>query len=62
VFHLSIGAALMLVWAGLIEAFISQYHEPVLPYSAKIAFGLMELTLLIWFFARGGRRPDKTRE
>ncbi|MCK5205237.1 MAG: stage II sporulation protein M, partial [Desulfobacterales bacterium] len=26
------GVALMLVWAGIIEAFFSQYHEPVMPY------------------------------
>ncbi len=62
VFHLSMGSAVMLVWAGLIEAFISQYHEPVLPYSAKIAFGLIELALLAWFFARAGRRAQNTRE
>ena len=62
VFTLSAGAALMLIWAGLIEAFISQYHEPVLPYSGKIAFGLIELILLAWFFARSGRRPRKTRQ
>jgi len=55
VFTLSVGAAVMLVWAGLIEAFVSQYHEPVLPYSVKIAFGLIELALLIWFFARSGQ-------
>lgn len=57
VLTLSIGAAVMLVWAGLIESFVSQYHEPVLPYSAKIAFGFIELALLIWFFARSGRKP-----
>jgi uncharacterized membrane protein SpoIIM required for sporulation len=62
VFHLSAGAALMLVWAGLIEAFISQYHEPVLPYSVKIAFGLAEFVLLAWFFARAGRKPKETLE
>lgn len=62
VFHLSMGAALMLVWAGLIEAFISQYHEPVLPYSAKIAFGLVEAGLLAWFLARAGRKIGKTAE
>jgi len=56
VFTLSLGAAVMLVWAGLIESFISQYHEPVLPYNAKIAFGLIELALLAWFFARAGRK------
>lgn len=55
VFTLSAGAAVMLIWAGLIESFISQYHEPVLPYNAKIAFGLIELVLLAWFLARSGQ-------
>ncbi len=59
VFHLSMGAALMLVWAGLIEACISQYHEPVLPYAFKIIFGFVELLLLGWFFARAGRHATK---
>src|ERR1051326_5450529 len=36
---LSFGFAILLVWAGLIEAFLSQYHQPVVPYDAKIAFG-----------------------
>ncbi len=49
------GAALMLVWAGLIESYISQYHEPVLPYAAKIAFGLVELAVLVCFYALAGR-------
>lgn len=50
------GVALMLVWAGLIEAFFSQYHEPVLPYWVKIAFGLVELILLISFLGLCGRK------
>ncbi|PCJ63041.1 MAG: hypothetical protein COA79_02705 [Planctomycetota bacterium] len=41
------GTAIMLVWAGLIESFLSQYHEPTLPYSFKIGFGIIEFTLLI---------------
>jgi len=49
------GLALLLVWAGLVEAFFSQYHEPVLPYSLKIGFGLLELALLFFFLARAGR-------
>ncbi|HAM72208.1 MAG TPA: hypothetical protein DCM86_11250 [Verrucomicrobiales bacterium] len=54
------GVALMLVWAGLIEAFFSQFHEPVLPYSAKIAFGLLELGGLIAYLSRGGMgRPGE---
>jgi uncharacterized membrane protein SpoIIM required for sporulation len=49
------GFTVMLVWAGIIEAFISQYHYPVLPYSWKIAFGLVELTVLTLFLTRAGR-------
>lgn len=57
VYTLSMGAALMLVWAGLIESFISQYHAPVLPYSTKIGFALVELALLSCFFAKAGIKP-----
>ena len=53
------GVALMLVWAGIIEAFFSQYHEPVIPYAGKIGFGMLELLMLILFFALSGKkRPD----
>ncbi len=48
------GVAMMLVWAGLIEAFFSQYHEPILPYWLKISFGVCELTLLIFYLSRSG--------
>jgi uncharacterized membrane protein SpoIIM required for sporulation len=48
------GVAVLLVWAGFVEAFLSQYHEPVIPYSAKIAFGLVELILLCLFLAKSG--------
>lgn len=50
------GMAVMLVWAGIIEAFVSQYHQPVLPYGLKIAFGSVELALLIAYFTWAGRR------
>ena len=49
------GTAVMLIWAGIIEAVFSQYHEPLLPYSVKIAFGCVELLLLILFLAGAGR-------
>jgi len=52
------GAAVMLVWAGCVEAFLSQYHEPVIPYAAKITFGLVELTLLAVFLARSGKQNE----
>lgn len=53
------GVAVLLVWAGIIEAFFSQYHEPVLPYAVKIAFGLVQLILLCVFLWRGGRKSSK---
>lgn len=49
------GCAIFLVWAGFVESFLSQYHEPVVPYVAKIAFGLLELTLLIVFLSQAGK-------
>jgi uncharacterized membrane protein SpoIIM required for sporulation len=48
------GVGLMLIWAGFIEAFLSQYHEPVIPYSVKIAFGCVELVLLFLFLGKSG--------
>lgn len=53
------GVALLLVWAGFVEAFLSQYHEPVLPYEAKIGFGSVELLLLILFLSRSGRKAPE---
>lgn len=53
------GVALMLVWAGIIEAFLSQYHKPVLPYGLKIAFGLIELGALTVFLSRSGRARER---
>ena len=45
----------MLVWAGLIEAFLSQHHGPHL-YPWKISFGVIELVILVAFLAFAGRR------
>lgn len=53
------GLALMLVWAGLVESFLSQYHEPVIPYGLKISFGLAEAALLTLFLTRSGRAVEK---
>jgi len=49
------GIASMLIWAGIIEAFFSQYHEPVIPYAVKIGFGTLELILLVLFLTRSGK-------
>ena len=45
----------LLIWAGIVEAFVSQYHQPVLPYGLKIAFGLCELAALSFFLGWAGR-------
>jgi uncharacterized membrane protein SpoIIM required for sporulation len=54
------GVGVMLVWAGFVEAFLSQYHEPVIPYEVKIAFGFAELILLFLFLAKSGadKKPE----
>ena len=54
------GVAIMLVWAGFIEAFLSQYHEPVIPYDVKIAFGCVELILLYVFLSKSGVKSADT--
>lgn len=53
---LVIGAAILLVWAGIIESFFSQYHEPYLPYSVKIGFGATQLAALYFYLFFVGRR------
>ena len=57
---LIMGVALLLIWAGFVESFLSQYHEPILPYSIKIGFGLVELILLVWFLWKSGTAEDGT--
>ncbi len=52
------GVGVLLIWAGFVESFFSQYHEPVVPYAAKIAFGLLELLGLVLFLWKSG---SKTR-
>ena len=48
------GVFVLLIWAAFIEAFLSQYHQPVIPYWSKILFGLVELFALIWFLSFSG--------
>ncbi len=52
---IAMGAAAMLVWAGIVEAFVSQYHQPVLPDGLKIGFGVLEMAALTIFLSRVGR-------
>lgn len=49
---------LLLIWAGIVEAFFSQYHEPLIPYALKIGFGTVELVLLFLYLSRAGRLTD----
>jgi uncharacterized membrane protein SpoIIM required for sporulation len=58
---LMFGVAVLLVWAGFVESFLSQYHEPVIPYDVKIGFGCIELTLLILFLSMSGRGNEEGR-
>jgi uncharacterized membrane protein SpoIIM required for sporulation len=53
------GAGVLLIWAGVIESFLSQYHQPVISYSMKIAFGVVELAALTLFLARSGWASEK---
>ena len=55
---LILGMSLLLIWAGIIEAFFSQYHEPVIPYALKIAFGTLELVALTLYLSRSGTSPS----
>jgi uncharacterized membrane protein SpoIIM required for sporulation len=54
------GLAIMLIWAGIVEAFFSQYHEPIIPYNAKIIWGVIELIALIFFFGLSGKSQEKS--
>jgi uncharacterized membrane protein SpoIIM required for sporulation len=53
------GFGVLLVWAGFVEAFLSQYHEPVIPYSFKICFGVLQLLLLAAYLAKSGQTNSK---
>ena len=52
------GLAMMLVWAGIMEAFFSQHHAPVLPYGFKVAVAAAELLLLTIYLLLIGRRES----
>ena len=58
--NLIFGVAVLLIWAGIIEAFFSQYHEPVIPYWVKITFGSIQLLLLTLFLMRSGVAPTSS--
>ena len=53
------GLAMMLVWAGLMEAFFSQRYAPVLPYGFKVVVGAAELALLTIYLLLIGRTDPR---
>lgn len=56
---LILGCAALLVWAGLVESFLSQTHAPVIPYWVKILFGATELVMLILYLGYAGKHGEK---
>jgi uncharacterized membrane protein SpoIIM required for sporulation len=56
---LAFTCACLMAWAGVIEAFFSQYHEPILPYWIKITFGGVQFICFVAFMTFAGRRPDQ---
>lgn len=52
------GVCVMLVWAGIIEAYLSQKHGAGI-YDLKIAFGTVELIALIALLTFGGRGKEQ---
>lgn len=52
------GLAMMLVWAGVMEAFFSQHHEPELPYAFKVSVAVAELVLLTLYLLLIGKRAQ----
>lgn len=55
--YILFGVAVLLVWAGIMEAYLSQDHGASIRV-AKIVFGTVELIALIAFLALAGRGGD----
>jgi len=55
-------AAMLLVWAGIVESFISQFHAPAVPYAVKIALGLVELAALGLYLGLAGRGDQEAKD
>ncbi len=55
------GVAVLLVWAGFVESFLSQYHQPVISYELKITFGVFELLLLGLFLWKSGAKKHANK-
>ncbi|HRQ88816.1 MAG TPA: stage II sporulation protein M, partial [Bacteroidia bacterium] len=55
------GAGLLLIWAGIVESFLSQYHSPEF-YPWKIGFGAIQLSALVLYLAFCGRKAKPAPE
>lgn len=53
------GVAVMLVWAGLVESYFSQHHQPRIPYALKIGFGVVEVLALTAFLSSAWWRKPR---
>ncbi len=53
---LFLGLSSLLIWAGIVEAFFSQYHKPIIPYNFKIIFGVIEVLFLVYYFCFIGKK------
>lgn len=56
------GLSSLLVWAGIVEAFFSQYHKPIIPYNFKILFGIIEVLFLIYYFGFIGKKDIRPEQ
>jgi uncharacterized membrane protein SpoIIM required for sporulation len=56
------GLSSLLVWAGIVEAFFSQYHKPIIPYNFKIFFGITEVLFLIYYFGFIGKKDIRAEQ
>lgn len=56
---LILGAALMLVWAGIMESYFSQYHKPRIAYDIKILVGVGEAIALGSYLALSKSKGKK---
>ena len=55
------GATLLLIWAGIVESFLSQYHAPSF-YPWKIGFGLVQLCSLVLYLGLSGREKTQLQK
>ena len=49
------GIVVLLIWAGFVESYLSQTHEPQIAYSVKIAIGIVEFAALCVYVGWGDK-------